>query len=164
MGSSLLLNSLSPDSSPKLTRRKQSGGMTRPSRQEVALKNLLRVLPALQDEKQQAATAPLVRSLCVWVPAASTAGWRILHSCQQCRDTSQTIGCSFCCTELLNSLACVVGVAEVSDDPVACLDLWWQRLEAAGTHVHTQHLCSMPITPTTQGGCKRLPECTVFHS
>lgn len=51
MGSSLLLNSLSHDSSPKLTRRKQSAGMTRPVRQAVALKKRLR--EELQQQQQR---------------------------------------------------------------------------------------------------------------
>jgi hypothetical protein len=42
MGSSLFGNSLSPDSFPKLTLRKQLGGITSPVRQEVALKNRVR--------------------------------------------------------------------------------------------------------------------------
>lgn len=51
MGSSLLLNSLSHDSLPKLTRRKQSGGMTTPSRQEVAAKSLL--MPTLRESSSK---------------------------------------------------------------------------------------------------------------
>lgn len=107
--------------------------MTRPSRQEVAAKNPLMVLPILRDSssKQQAHPFFVFR-----MATANNAGSKL---------GAQGQACELAVGQVPKSPACVVGVAEVPDDSMPCLHLWRQCLEAVGAPMHTQHLCNMMI-------------------